>query len=127
MLYTITTDKSIDLVRNEMESKAKDVGFGVLKEYKFQDILESKGHPIDRDITVFELCNPEAAQKALSSHPEVSVYLPCRISLYSDNGKTTLSTIGLDDMLHNFDLEDELKIHLQTIFNKLKSLLGSLK
>ncbi|MFT5662459.1 MAG: hypothetical protein ACI9TV_003116 [Sulfurimonas sp.] len=125
MLYIITTDKSIDTVRNEMEFKAKELGFGVLKEYKFQNILKSKGYPIDKDITVFELCNPIAAQTVLSSHPEVSVYLPCRISLYLDNGKTTLSTIGLDDMLHNFNLEDELKAHMKAIFDKLKTLLGS--
>lgn len=127
MLYTITTDKSLDEIKNSMETKAKEVGFGVLKEYKFQEILQSKGHPIDRDITVYELCNPVAAQAALTIHPEMSVYLPCRISLYEVDSKTTISTIGLEDILYSFELEDAFKEHMKDIFDKLKKLIRSLE
>lgn len=127
MLYTQTTNKSVETIRDEMESKAKEVGFGVLKEYKFQEILKTKGHPIDRDITVFELCNPVAAQSALSLHPELSVYLPCRISLYEKDGTTVISTIGINDILASFDLEDDFKAHMQTIFDTLKKLIKNLE
>jgi len=127
MLYTVTTDKSLEEIKSTMETKAKEVGFGVLKEYKFQEILQAKGHPIDSDITVFELCNPVAAQAALTTHPEMSVYLPCRISVYEVQGKTTMSTIGLDDILHSFELEDEFKEHMKDIFDKLKILMKSLE
>ena len=125
MLYTVITDKNIQTIKNELESKAKELGFGVLKEYSFKDILQTKGYPIEKDITVFELCNPVAAQEALSSHPEVSVYLPCRISLYEQDGKAVISTIGIEDMLNNFDVEESFKDHMTTIFNKLKILLHS--
>jgi len=87
--------------------------------------LKEKGHPIQRDITVFELCNPIAAQEALSTHPEVSVYLPCRISIYEKDGNTVLSTIGIEDMLKNFDIDDEFKSHMNGVFDKLKKLLAS--
>ena len=127
MLYTKTVYKSINEVKDSMESKAKEVGFGVLKEYKFQEILQTKGHPIDKDITVFELCNPIAAQSALTLHPEMSVYLPCRISVYEVGGKTTISTIGIEDMLNSFELEDEFKVHMKDIFDKLKKLITSLE
>ena len=127
MLYTITTNKNINIVKNEIQEKAQEVGFGVLKEYEFQQILETKGHPIDKDITVFELCNPVAAQAALTSHPEVSVYLPCRVSVYEVEGKTTISTIGLEDILNSFELEDEFKAHMSTIFDKLKKLISNLE
>ncbi|MDF1875410.1 DUF302 domain-containing protein [Sulfurimonas sp. SAG-AH-194-I05] len=125
MLYTVTTDTDLQTIKNEIATKAKEIGFGVLKEYPFKDILKEKGHPIERDITVYELCNPVAAQEALSKHPEVSVYLPCRISLYEHDGKAILSTIGVEDILKNFDLDDAFKTHMSDVFDKLKKLLSS--
>ncbi len=127
MLYTVTTGRNTEDVKNEIESKAKEVGFGLLKEYKFKEILKSKGHPIERDITVYELCNPAAAQAILDIHPEVSVYLPCRVSIYKDGDKTIISTIRLEDILRSFELENEYKAHMQDIFDKLKKLIANLE
>lgn len=125
MLYTVTTNADIQIIKNEITAKAKEVGFGVLKEYPFKDILKDKGYPIQRDITVFEVCNPPAAQKVLSAHPEIAVYLPCRISLYEKDGVTILSTMELEDIIKSFDLDDDLKKHLSGVFDTLKTLLNS--
>ena len=124
MLYRVQTNTDIQTIKNEIVDKAKEIGFGVLKEYPFKEILKEKGHPIEQDITVYELCNPVAAQEVLSTHPEVSVYLPCRISLYEKDGSAILSTIGIEDMMRNFDLDDEFKSHMNGIFDKLKLLLS---
>ena len=110
-----------------MVEKAKEVGFGVLKEYPFKDILQEKGHPIERHITVYELCNPAAANKVLSKHPEFSIYLPCRISLYEEDGQASISTIGIDEMMQNFDLDDGLKNHMNEVFETLKKIIHNWK
>ena len=125
MIYTVIANNDIDTIKKEMLEKAQEVGFGVLKEYNFKELLKEKGCPIERDITVFEICNPIAAQTALSDHPEISVYLPCRISLYEKDGEVVLSTIGIEEMLNNFDLDSNLKVHMNTIFDKLKKLIHS--
>ena len=127
MIYKHETKHSISAIKEQMTSKAKEYGFGVLKEYNFKDLLQEKGFPIEKDITVFELCNPSGAQAALSSHPEISVFLPCRISLYEDKGKTVISTIGMEDMLNNFDIDDVLKNRMAELFSKLKALIDSWK
>ncbi len=125
MIYTRTTDQSLESVKAQIEERAKEVGFGVLKQYDFKTLLESKGFPIERDITVFELCNPSVAQEALTLHPEISVYLPCRVSLYEQDGKTVLSTIGIEEMLESFELEESFKTSMYQIFNRIKDLIGS--
>ncbi|WP_373035710.1 DUF302 domain-containing protein [Sulfurimonas sp.] len=125
MLYTIESKSSLATVKQEMESKAKEIGFGVLKEYNFKEILKEKGFPIEKEITVFEICNPVAAQEALSMHPEISAYLPCRISVYEKDGKTILSTIAIEDMLNSFELDSSFKNHMNNIFNNLKKLISS--
>ena len=124
MLYTISTKTSIETIKEDMERRAKEQGFGVLKEYHFKEILKSKGFPIEKDITVFEVCNPSAAQTILDAHPEVSVFLPCRISLYEQNGKTTLSTIGVDNIMDNFELDSEIKIYMNTVFEKVRNIIN---
>lgn len=125
MIYKVQTTHSIDRIKQELEEKAKDVGFGVLKSYAFKEILESKGFPIEKDITVFELCNPAAAQQALRQIPEISVYLPCRISLYEENGTTTLATIGFEDILNAVEVDDYFRSSMTALFENLKTLMHS--
>ena len=125
MIYKVQTTYSIEKVKEELEEKAKDVGFGVLKSYAFKEILESKGFPIEKDITVFELCNPAAAQQALVQIPEISVYLPCRLSLYEENGTTTLATIGIEDILNAVEVDDYFNSSMTALFENLKTLMQS--
>ena len=124
MIYKTTTTYPLETVKSQMQEHAKVVGFGVLGKYEFKKILESKGHPIERDITVFELCNPEAAQDALATLPEISVYLPCRLSLYEENGVTTLATIGIEDMLAAVEVEEGFQRHMAEIFEKVRALMN---
>ena len=125
MIYTVRTNTVLDTVKNELESKAKEVGFGVLHRYDFKQILQGKGFPIEREITLFEVCNPPAAQQALSTVPAISVYLPCRISIYEDNGQTVLGTIAAEEMLASVELDDTLKTHMLEIFETLKGIMHS--
>jgi len=125
MIYTTKANAAIDTVKTELEAKAKEVGFGFLKSYEFQNILESKGFPIEKDITVFELCNPPGAQQALSELAAISVYLPCRISVYENDGVTTLSTIGFDDILSSVDVDERFKSFMTILFENLKKVMHS--
>ena len=126
MIYSQKTNSTILSIKGQIASKAKEQGFGILKEYSFKSLLKEKGFPIERDITVFELCDPASAQVALNTHPEISVYLPCRLSLYEDNGKTVLSTIGIEDMLSAVEVDESFKAFMGEIFSRLKALINSL-
>ena len=125
MIYKIETSVSKKIIEKELEAKAKAIGFGVLHSYAFKNILEEKGFPIERDITVFELCNPAGAQKALTAMPDISVYLPCRISVYEENGKTVLATIGFEDILNAVEVDETFKGFMNELFVKLQSLMNS--
>ncbi len=126
MVYQKETKSSIEDIRTSIENKAKKVGFGVLGSYEFKKILKSKGYEIEKDITVFELCNPPAAQKALGLYPEVSVYLPCRLSVYQEGDVVILATIHIDDIVTSLDTKGSLKLYLEEIFEKMKQLINDL-
>ena len=125
MIYTTTTSYPLTTVKAQLEEKAKILGFGLLGTYEFKKILKSKGFEITRDITVYELCNPVAAHSALNALPEISVYLPCRLSVYHENGATVLATIGIEDILQASGIDGELQEHMQEIFDKIRALMNS--
>ena len=125
MVYSVTTSTDINTVKQELEAKAKEVSFGLLNSYDFKRTLEDKGSPVKKDITVFELCNPAGAQQALEYLPEISVYLPCRISVYEDRGITTLSTIGVEEIVDKFDVDGRFKSYMTILFENLKQVMHS--
>jgi uncharacterized protein (DUF302 family) len=125
MVYSVTIDAPAAQVREEMESHVTASGFGVLNRYEFRELLETKGFPIEREITVFEICNPAAAQKALEEHPEVAVYLPCRIALYAKGEKTVLSTIAIEDMIRSITPDAPFAAFMNDIFTRLKEIMQS--
>ena len=125
MNYKIETTIEKNIIEKELEEKAKAVGFGVLQHYDFKKMLKEKGFPIEREITVFELCNPSGAQQALTAMPDISVYLPCRLSVYEENGKTVLATIGFEDILNAVEVDEEFQSFMTELFEKLKSLMHS--
>ena len=125
MIYKIETTITKSVIENELVEKAKISGFGVLHRYDFKEILAKKGFPIERDITVFEFCNPAGAQQSLTATPEISVYLPCRLSVYEENGKTVLATIGFEDILGTVDVDKTFKHLMNELFENLKHLMNS--
>ena len=126
MIYKTTTNYPSQTVKAQMEAKAKEVGFGVLGSYNFKEILHKKGFEIERDVTLFELCNPVAVHEALNSVVEISVYLPCRVSVYEEDGKTVLATIGVEDIINGVaNLDAELKKHMEEIFANVRALMNS--
>jgi uncharacterized protein (DUF302 family) len=127
MIYKKQTQHTIGKIQEMLPIAAKEEGFGVLKQYHFKDILQEKGFPIDEDITVFELCNPSAAQEALSSHPEVAVFLPCRIALYKEQSNIMISTIGIEEMIQGFELDDTFKAYMEETYSRLIALIERLR
>ncbi len=125
MIYKTTTSYPLETVKAQLEEKAKKVGFGVLGSYEFKKILKAKGFEVHRDITVYELCNPAGAEEALNTIPEISVYLPCRISIYREDSLTVLATIGVEDMLNATNVTDEFKGFMEQIFQNIRSVMNS--
>jgi uncharacterized protein (DUF302 family) len=76
--------------------------FGVLGIHDLREKMVSKGVAFARECRVFEVCNPQQAQAILNQNIEVSTALPCRISAYTENGRTVLATIKPSSLLGLF-------------------------
>ncbi len=99
MYYIVETDKSFDQASADLESAVKHHGFGVLQVHDLGTTLRSKGITFDEQCKVFEVCNPAQAAKVLSTDMRLNMALPCRISVYTEKGKTKIGLIKPAQML----------------------------
>jgi len=99
MYYTIESNKTFDQAATDLEKTIKDSGFGVLHIHNLGATLRSKGINFTEECKVFEVCNPGQAFKVLSVDMRLNMALPCRISVYTDNGKVHIGYIEPIKML----------------------------
>jgi len=125
MTYKVETTKTVKQVTKELKTKARETGFSIIHRYNFKQILYDSGYPIEKEITVFELCNPPSAHHVLTQIAELSAYLPCKISIYEENGKTCLVTIGLDDIITIQEIDEAFQSYISVLFGKLKTMMHS--
>ena len=93
MLYKIRTSKNLQEVASALEIAAQKYQFGVLAVHDLKAKMKEKGVEFDRDCLVYEVCNPHQAKKVLEANPEISSALPCRISIYANDGGLALATL----------------------------------
>lgn len=99
MYYTVDSDKSFEQASADLDAAVKRHGFGVLHVHDLGATLRSKGIAFGNDCRVFEVCNPAQAAKVLSSDMRLNMALPCRISVYTEQGRTRIGLIRPVQML----------------------------
>ena len=99
MYYIVETNKSFDQASTDLESAVKHNGFGVLHVHDLGETLRSKGLVFDNQCKVFEVCNPVQAAKVMAADMRLNMALPCRISVFTEQGKTKIGLIKPVQML----------------------------
>ncbi len=99
MYYIVETGKSFDQASADLESAVARHGFGVLHVHDLGTTLRSKGIAFDEQCKVFEVCNPGQAAKVMLTDMRLNMALPCRISVFTENGKTNIGLIKPVQML----------------------------
>ncbi|MGZ4789779.1 MAG: DUF302 domain-containing protein [Terriglobales bacterium] len=100
MIYSKQSDRTVEELDRRLRDSAKRHDFGILNVLDLRETLKSKGIDFDRDCRIYDLCNPQAASRALRTDLRLSTILPCRISMFSDATGTTIATVKPTDLLH---------------------------
>lgn len=108
MYYIVDTDKAFEQAAIDLESAVIRNGFGVLHVHDLGATLRSKGVPFEEQCKVFEVCNPVQAAKVLSTDMRLNMALPCRISVFTEAGKTKIGLIKPLEMLSALSQEAAL-------------------
>jgi uncharacterized protein (DUF302 family) len=99
MYYIVETSKSFEEASVDLDAAVKRHNFGVLHIHDLGETLRSKGISFDEQCQVFEVCNPGQAAKVLSVDMRLNMALPCRISVFTEKGKTKIGLIKPEKML----------------------------
>ena len=98
--------KSLEEVCAGLERAVPAHKFGLIATHNLRETMAKKGVDFDRECRVFEVCNPHQAKKVLETSMEISTALPCRISVYEEDGKVVLPTMKPSIMLGMFEVPE---------------------
>jgi uncharacterized protein (DUF302 family) len=99
MYYIAETNKTFEDASADLKTEVEKLGFGVLHIHDLGETLRKKGVDFEENCRVFEVCNPVQAAKVLSVDMRLNMALPCRISVYTENGSTRIGLIKPAQML----------------------------
>jgi uncharacterized protein (DUF302 family) len=99
MYYIVDSQKTFDQATADLDAAVKSNGFGVLHVHDLGNTLRSKGQAFTEQCKVFEVCNPAQASKVLATDMRLNMALPCRISVFTERGRTRIGMIRPAQML----------------------------
>lgn len=92
MIYSNVSRRSVAEVAQLLPAVVTKHKFGALNSTDLRQKMRDKGVGFEHDCVVFDVCNPQQAKTVLDSDMRVSTVLPCRISVYEEDGKTVIAT-----------------------------------
>ena len=99
MYYIVDSAKDFEQAAQDLDAAVKANGFGVLHIHDLGNTLRAKGQAFTGQCKVFEVCNPAQAAKVLAADLRLNMALPCRISVFSENGRTRIGMLRPTQML----------------------------
>lgn len=104
MLVKLSTDKTVTEAAAALQDAVQANHFGVMQVHNLKETMNKKGVEFTRECLIFEVCQPQQAKKVLEQDMSVSTALPCRISIYEEEGKTVLATLKPTTLLAMFNV-----------------------
>lgn len=105
--YTVESNRPFDMVVADVERITAEKMFRVLHTHDVQATLAEKGLA-RQPLKIIEICNSKFAYEALNKDMRVSIFLPCKINVYIEGGKTIIKAMrpaAIKDMLPDSGLE----------------------
>lgn len=99
MYYIVKSAKSFAQAVSDLDAAVRRHQFGVLHVHDLGATLRSKGEAFAGECKVFEVCSPSQAAKVLARDLRLNMALPCRISVYTEDGGTRIGMIRPVPML----------------------------
>ena len=106
--FQLATDRPFEEACASLQVAVPAHGFGVLAVHDLAATLRSKGIEFPEQCRVFEVCNPQQAAQVLKADMALNMALPCRISVYTEVGKTRIGMIRPAAMLSALSSNPEL-------------------
>lgn len=114
-----TFEQTLDRVRKALQEE----GFGVQAEINISNALREKlGVEVPRQL-ILGACNPQLAYKAMQAEPEITLLLPCNVTLRQNGDQVEVAVIDAGKMMQ-FVGNPELRPIAEEVTRRLQSVLA---
>jgi uncharacterized protein (DUF302 family) len=123
--YVETSNKSVQEVVDSIKEISSKYKFGVQHVHNVKETLKSKGIDLGNECQIVDICNPIIAQKLLSEDMSLSIIMPCKISVYTQDGETMIAMNSLVQLVDDInpdliDVAQEAQEQLLEIIDEVK-------
>ena len=125
MQYMEVTDKSVQEVIDSLKEITSKYKYGIQHIHNVKETLKSKGIDLGNECQIVDICNPIIAQKFLSEDMSLSIIMPCKISVYTQDGYTNIAMNSLVQLVDDInpdliDYAQEVQLQLLQIIDEVK-------
>ena len=125
MQYMEVTNKSVQEVIDSLKEVAPRYKYGIQHIHNVQETLKSKGIDLENECQIVDICNPIVAQNFLSEDMSLSIIMPCKISVYTQDGETMIAMNSLVQLVDDInpdliELAQETQEVLLEIIDEIK-------
>lgn len=103
MLITLLTNKTMSESAAALQAAVEANHFVVMQMQNLAETMTLRGVKFAHECLIFEVCQLQQTKKILEENMSVSTALPCRISIYEENGKTVLAALKPTSLLAMFN------------------------
>ena len=125
MQYMEVSNKSVQEVVDCLKEVCAKYKFGVQHIHNVNETLKSKGIDLGNECQIVDICNPIIAQKFLSEDMSLSIIMPCKISVYTQDGDTMIAMNSLVQLVDDInpdliEIAQEAQEQLLEIIDEIK-------
>ena len=119
------TNKSVQEVIDCLKEVTAKYKYGIQHIHNVQETLKSKGIDLGNECQIVDICNPIVAEKFLSEDMSLSIIMPCKIAVYTQDGETMIAMNSLVQLVDDInpdliELAQEVQEQLLEIIDEVK-------
>ena len=103
MQYMEVSNKSVQEVVDCLKEVCAKYKFGVQHIHNVNETLKSKGIDLGNECQIVDICNPIVAEKFLSEDMSLSIIMPCKIAVYTQDGETMIAMNSLVQLVDDIN------------------------
>ena len=125
MQYMEVSNKSVQEVIDCLKEVTAKYKYGIQHIHNVQETLKSKGIELENECQIVDICNPIVAEKFLSEDMSLSIIMPCKIAVYTQDGETMIAMNSLVQLVDDInpdliELAQEVQEQLLEIIDEVK-------
>ena len=103
MQYIEISNKSVQEVVDNLKEVASKYKYGIQHIHDVKENLKAKGIDFKNECQIVDICNPIVAEQFLSEDMSLSIIMPCKISVYTQDGDTMIAMNSLVQLVDDIN------------------------